>query len=165
VTRRILSILALVSLAAILANIVYTRGFGTRLGGPPAKIEGAYLTEESWIVGEIARDVVEMSAYPAARAAASVAATEIAGTYRVSTGIAGDNPVALDLRQDLWAPAEFTKIARAALAPEQGRERDCRRCDARCTSCAARSHACRARRCRDVDLARPGGQHGRCSRP
>jgi hypothetical protein len=117
--RRTASILALVLLLAILARMAYTRGIGMRLGGPPAALEGAYSTEEAWIVGEIVRDVTEMSVYPAARAAASVTAADIAGTYRVSTGPSAADTVALDLRHDLWAPGEFSRVARAALGSRQ----------------------------------------------
>jgi len=114
VNRRSFSLVALVVLLATLGYIVYQRGFGVRLGGPPAAIQGPYKTEEAWIVGEIVQDVAEMAAYPAKPGSVTVAAAEAAGTYQVSVGA---NAVTIDLRQELWSPAEFSRIARAVRAP------------------------------------------------
>jgi tetratricopeptide (TPR) repeat protein len=113
--RRNFGILALLTLLAVLGVIVYQRGFGTRLGGPPAKLQSAYATEAAWIVGEIVRDVAEMSAYPAKPGAVSASPSDAGGTYRVSAGAGA--PLALDLRQDLWSPVEFSRVASVALAP------------------------------------------------
>src|SRR5207248_4632893 len=58
--RRAARLLVLAVLITTLAGIVRQRGFGLHLGGAPAALRGPYATEESWIVGEIVRDITEM---------------------------------------------------------------------------------------------------------
>ena len=103
-------------LVATLSSIVYQRGFGWRLGAAPARLESPYSTEEAWIVGEIVRDITEMSAYPADPSPTLTSATAGAaeGVYSVSFGT-NVPPLELDLRTDVWSPVAFAGIARAAL--------------------------------------------------
>jgi tetratricopeptide (TPR) repeat protein len=109
-------------LLATLASVVYKRGFGWRLGAAPAALEGEYLTEEAWIVGEIVRDIAEVSAYPSpAPVDLRIGpATEEAGEYAVYMhGLRA--PIELDLRRELWNPAAFAAVARAVMAMDGGR--------------------------------------------
>ena len=108
--RKILTSALLVVLAGIFVQIIYTRGFGTRLGAKTASLAEPFTTEEAWVVDEIVRDITEMSAYP--RSAPAVKIQEVqqgAGNYSVTVG--GAAAVELDLRSDLWSPAAFAGIA------------------------------------------------------
>jgi hypothetical protein len=109
------NLLLLAVLIGVLVYLANTRGIGLRLGGAPARLHGPFVTEEAWIVDDIARDIAEMSAYPA-KGPVKLAATvsNVAGLYHVST-TATSAPVEVDLRQDLWSPAQFAVLARATL--------------------------------------------------
>jgi hypothetical protein len=106
-----------VFLVLALAYVGYTRGFGWRLGGPPAAIRGAYQTEEAWIVGAIVGDILEMSRYrpgqPNQRSDATPPKTVSPGIYRVAAGTVS---VDVDVKRDPWAAESFAAIARAAMA-------------------------------------------------
>jgi hypothetical protein len=110
--RTRLGILGLVVVLCVLAGVIYMRGTGARLGAPPAPLEGPYKTEESWVVTEVARDVAEMTAYPARGPQAAIAAAAPNG-YRVTTD---RGTVELDLRDEVWAPGQFAAIARSVAA-------------------------------------------------
>ena len=119
---RTVRLVVLGMLLATLASVVYKRGFGWRLGAAPAALEGEYLTEEAWIVGEIVRDIAEMSAYPSPPPVdlRIGPATEEAGEYAVYMhGLRA--PIELDLRRELWNPAAFGAVARAVMAMDGGR--------------------------------------------
>ena len=89
--RRASRLLVLAVLITTLAAIVRQRGLGLHLGGAPVALQGPYATEESWIVGEIVRDITEMSAYPArSRGEVTVTDAPEAGRYRVSTSAAAN---------------------------------------------------------------------------
>ena len=113
---RTVRLIVLGLLVATLSSIVYKRGFGWRLGASPARLESPYSTEEAWIVGEIVRDITEMSSYPSAPSPTltSAPAGSAEGVYSVSFGT-NVPPLELDLRMDVWNPAAFAGIARAAL--------------------------------------------------
>jgi hypothetical protein len=108
--RTILSLIILTLLVATFGRIVYVRGLGLRMGAAPASLHTRYASEEAWVVDEIVRDITEMSAYPAKATIPSISA-EAGGRYRV---ILGAQSVDLDLHDDLWTPALFTPLARAA---------------------------------------------------
>lgn len=118
-TRKIVSGALLVVLVGILFQIVYTRGFGMRLGAKVAPLAEPFTTEEAWIVDEIVRDITEMSAYPAAASAVQIQETQPnAGVYRISVGSRA--PVEIDLREDLWSPSAFAALAREAFSGNPG---------------------------------------------
>jgi hypothetical protein len=102
----------LIFLTAVLGAVVYTRVPGLRLRAAASHVNGPYATEEAWIVNEIVRDVVEMATYPAGTTPPAVTSENDDGLYRVSLANAS---VELDLRDNLWAPARFGTIVRAAL--------------------------------------------------
>jgi tetratricopeptide (TPR) repeat protein len=117
-TSRNVRLLLLALLTVTLGAIVAKRGLGLRLGGPPAALQGPYATEEAWVVGEIVRDVAEMSLHPGRPG--SVAAKTTGGwTYSVSIEAA---TVDVDLSDALWNPEQFAAVARALIAarPSQG---------------------------------------------
>ena len=98
--RKIFSSALLVGLLGILGQIIYTRGFGTRLGAKAVPLAAPFTTEEAWVVDEIVRDITEMSVYP--RSAPAVEIQDVrnnAGMY--SVGVGGAAPFELDLRNDL----------------------------------------------------------------
>lgn len=103
------------ALVATVAAVACQRALGWRLGAAPPKVEGAYATEEEWIVGEIVRDIAEMSAHSGGRAVnLSIAPSAEAGRYRISIdGV--PSAVDLDLRRELWNPAAFAAVARAVM--------------------------------------------------
>src|SRR5881628_2918567 len=117
--RRTASVFVFILLLSVLIHIAYTRGISLQLGGPVAALHGPNPTEESWIVGEIVRDVTEMSAYPAKVLSEVSIAPSVAGVYRVSTNLTS-GAVELDLRQDLWAPAKFAIVAQTVTKPPAG---------------------------------------------
>lgn len=113
--RKVLTSVLLVVLLGFLAKIVYTRGFGARLGAKAAPLAAPFTTEEAWVVDEIVRDITEMSAYP--RSAPPVQVTDVqrgSGVFRVAVG--GFAPIDVDLHDDLWSPAAFAALARQRLA-------------------------------------------------
>src|SRR5262245_18018058 len=107
--RKITTATLLVLLLGILAEIIYTRGFGARLGAKAGGLDAPFTTEEAWVVDEIVRDVTEMSAYPDKPPAATIEEVRSGGgIYRVTVGDA--EPCELDLRNDLWLPAAFANL-------------------------------------------------------
>jgi tetratricopeptide (TPR) repeat protein len=109
--RKIVTSALLVVLLGFLVEIIYTRGFGTRLGAKAAALDAPFTTEEAWIVDEIVHDITEMSAYPGKPPAATIQDVRPdGGIYRVTVGDA--EPSELDLRNDLWSPAAFAVLAR-----------------------------------------------------
>lgn len=117
--RKITRLLIPAILATTLAGVVYTRGFGWRLGAAPVPLEGNYSTEEGWIVGEIVRDIAEMSAYPATSPVEVTVAPVVneAGKYRVAiNGIA--QSADLDLQREVWNPVAFSAVARTAMSAQ-----------------------------------------------
>ena len=105
----------LVVLLGVLFRIVYTRGFGTRLGAQAAPLAKPFTTEEAWVVDEIVRDITEMSAYP--KQAPKVTATEMQrGSALFRAAVDGFAPIDIDLREDLWSPAAFSVLASQTLA-------------------------------------------------
>jgi len=118
--RKTVSILVLTVLIAILAYLAHARGLRPALGGPTAALEGRFAKEEAWIVDEIVRDVTEMSAYPSAAGTVTIESSGD-GTYRVSVAGAAPFTAPIDLRDDLWSPAHFGAISRAALAASSSR--------------------------------------------
>jgi tetratricopeptide (TPR) repeat protein len=115
VTRKIIGGALLVVLLGVLFQILYTRGFGMRLGAKVAPLAEPFTTEEAWIVDEIVRDITEMSAHPAAAPAVQIQETQPgSGMYRVSVGSRA--PLDMDLREDLWSPASFAVLARGVFA-------------------------------------------------
>jgi len=109
---RVLRLVVLALLLGILATIASRRGFGLHLGGAPAALQGPHSTEEAWILDAIVRDITEMSAYPAKPL--DFALAPVPGGYRVSL-TTRSQAVDVDLSQNIWAPAEFAKIVRAAI--------------------------------------------------
>jgi len=112
--RTLLTSVLLVALLGILAQIVYTRGFGLHLGAKAAPLAAPFTTEEAWVVDEIVRDITEMSAHP--RPAPAVKVTDVqrgSGVFRVAVG--GAAPIDVDLREDLWSPSAFAVLARQTL--------------------------------------------------
>ena len=55
-------IAVLVCLVAALGAVIYVRGFGLTLGGPPAALQSEHKTEEDWITNEIVRDTATIQA-------------------------------------------------------------------------------------------------------
>jgi tetratricopeptide (TPR) repeat protein len=106
-------------LVAALGGIVYTRVPSLRLRATPSQVHGPYPTEESWMVNEVVRDVVEMATYPVRTGSPVVKSAEGDGRYRVSFA---HSSVELDLHDDLWAPARFAGIARAALGARTSKD-------------------------------------------
>jgi tetratricopeptide (TPR) repeat protein len=106
-------IVILAVVVAIFAHMAYSRGFGMRLGGAPASLEGPYSTEEAWIIGEIVSDIAEMSSFPATLSAAPAitAIPNQAFRYRVSAAQGSNASTDLDLTQDVWAPESFVPVA------------------------------------------------------
>src|SRR5262245_40474123 len=118
-TRKVVSGALLVVLIAILLQIIYTRGFGMRLGAKVAPLAEPFTTEEAWIVDEIVQDITEMSAYPNAASTVQIQETQPnAGVYRISVGSRA--PVDIDLREDLWSPSAFAVLAREAFSGNPG---------------------------------------------
>jgi PDZ domain-containing protein len=113
--RKILTSVLLVALLGILVQIVYSRGFGLRLGAKAAPLAAPFTTEEAWVVDEIVRDITEMSAYPRSATPVKITAAQPGGgVFRVTVGASA--PIDIDLRDDLWAPAAFAALARQTLA-------------------------------------------------
>lgn len=113
--RKLLTSALLFMLLGVLFQIVYTRGFGLRLGAKAASLAAPFTTEEAWVVDEIVRDINEMSAHP--RPALPVKVTDVqrgSSIFRVAVG--GLAPIDIDLRDDLWSPAAFAPLARQTLA-------------------------------------------------
>ena len=110
IRRRIVVGLILCLVAAAAGGIVYFRITASR--HKPVAVRGRYPTEEAWVVAETVRDIVEMSAYPAAPGAFSI---DIAGRglYQVKLASAA---VQVDVRRDVWSPDVFVPVAKAALA-------------------------------------------------
>jgi hypothetical protein len=85
-----------------------------------------YHTEEAWIVGQIAADILEMSAHsagqPLRRNDPTPPQVVSPGLYRVSSNSVLQRPVDINVQQDLWSPDQFEALARAALgdAPAVG---------------------------------------------
>ena len=80
-------IAVLVCLLAALGGVIYVRGFGLKLGGPPAALRSEHKTEEDWITTEIVRDITEMSAFArgiAENRAPATAQLNQNGVYRVA---------------------------------------------------------------------------------
>src|SRR5438445_5158150 len=71
--------IALILFTLVLGAIVYTRFPSLHLRAASSHVNGPYPTEEAWIVNEIVRDVVEMSAYPAGMTAPAVTSASDAG--------------------------------------------------------------------------------------
>ena len=113
--RKTISVLVLIFLIAVLAYIANARGLRPALGGPPAVLEGRFVKEEAWIVDEIVHDITEMAAYPTKVRGEVTIARSAEGIYRVGVGSQGPAAVDIDLREDLWAPAQFRALARATL--------------------------------------------------
>jgi hypothetical protein len=116
-TRKSLEVLFLTALVILLGYVAHTRGLLPRLRAAPATLDGRFLKEEAWIVDEIVRDITEMSAYPAKSAAVSIQPRD--GIYDVALNGDAATPVVVDLRQDLWSPAQFSTLARAAFGGGQ----------------------------------------------
>lgn len=112
-------LVVLVLLLAVLTHMVYTRGPGWRLGGAAAVLRGPYTSEESWVVGEIARDVTEMALFPALSAGGPTV-QPVAGQpsrYRVVRPGAAGPAIDIDLSQQLWSPDSFAQLAAAIAGP------------------------------------------------
>src|SRR4051812_47752573 len=115
-TRKVVTTAVLVCLLGVLIQIVYTRGLGMRLGAAPAALSAPFTTEEAWVVDEIVRDITELSSYPQAAPAVTIAETAPGtGAYRVTVGAKA--PTDLNLRSQLWSPAAFAAVARDAFDP------------------------------------------------
>jgi hypothetical protein len=113
---RLARIVALGVLVATPGSILYTRGFGWQPGAAPSPFRGGYATEEAWIVGEIVRDISEMSAFPDRLPAAPAVQAVAPDTGRYLVNVHGVAPeIDVDLRRDLWSPAAFGVLARAAI--------------------------------------------------
>ncbi|HET9832831.1 MAG TPA: PDZ domain-containing protein [Vicinamibacterales bacterium] len=113
--RKILTSILLVALLAVLLQIVYTRGFGLRLGAKAAPLAAPFTTEEAWVVDEIVRDITEMSAYPRSAPPVKITTGQPGSSvFRVTVGESA--PIDIDLREDLWSPAAFAVLARQSLA-------------------------------------------------
>jgi hypothetical protein len=108
----------LVCLVAALGAVIYVRGFGLKLGGPPAALRSEHKTEEDWITNEIVRDITEMSAF--ARGASSKGEAAIAqlsqnGVYRVSAPAILKTAFELQPAQRVWDPERFGQLARTMI--------------------------------------------------
>ena len=122
-TRRSLDVIFLTLLVILLGYLAKTRGLLPRLGAVPVTLDGRFLKEEAWIVDEIVRDITEMSAYPS-KGAAALSIHPHDGIYDIAMSGDGAAPVSVDLRDDLWSPAHFATLARAAFdAGQPTRER------------------------------------------
>src|SRR6266511_390778 len=110
--RKALTSISLFALLSIFASITLSRGLGVRLGAEPATLQSPYGTEEAWVVNEIVRDITEMSAYPKRSDKPVIKPLSTPGTYRVTIT---NGAVDLDLRDDVWAPRQFTVVSRLAL--------------------------------------------------
>jgi hypothetical protein len=95
-------------------------GFGasSRVNAPPAAIKSEYKSEQDWIVTEIVRDIVEMSAYANGRAidARSVRPARVGETgYHLNAEAPLRTTVDIRLDRDVWSPDAFAPIAAAVL--------------------------------------------------
>ena len=95
-------------------------GFGTsrRVSAPPAAIRSEYKSEQDWIVTEIVRDIVEMSAYANGRAidARSVRPARVGETaYQLKAQAPLRTVVDIRLDRDVWSPDAFAPVAAAVL--------------------------------------------------
>jgi hypothetical protein len=119
--RLILSGVVLVALGAFLGSLVWAR-WGS-LTAAPATLKGRYATEEQWIAGEIARDILEMAQYAGGSRSPSK-------DDRFSVEPAGGSPgVAIAFtpagrpeiretvlwKRHIWAPEDYEALARSAL--------------------------------------------------
>jgi hypothetical protein len=101
---------------------LYQRGAEPKLGAPPAELKSAFHSEEEWMVGEIVRDIAEMSQFArAGRFEAGVAnvalskASSKPETWLASATLPGRPAVAVELplRTGVWSSAEYEPLARA----------------------------------------------------
>ena len=122
-SRKSLEVIFLTALVILLGYVANTRRLLPRLRAAPATLDGRFSKEEAWIVDEIVRDITEMSAYPAKGAAVSIQPRD--GMYEIAMNGGAAAPVGVDLREDLWSPAQFSTLARAAVgaADTAGRQR------------------------------------------
>ena len=114
---RSIRVVLLSLLLSALAFIAYSRGFGWRLGAAPGAIHGQYQSEEAWIVTEVGRDIVEMSAYGGGRPAddSDIRPLRVSdGVYRFPARGPLRTTVDVHLEQDLWNPDAFAAIARGS---------------------------------------------------
>jgi tetratricopeptide (TPR) repeat protein len=112
-------IAALVCLLAGLGGVIYVRGFGLQLGGPPAALRTEHKTEEDWITTEIVRDITEMSAFARGvsgkRIHANAQLTQN-GVYRVAVPDLLKSEFDLEPSLRVWSADRFGPFAQAALA-------------------------------------------------
>ena len=128
--RKAISVVFLLAAAGGLVHVIREQGLdrlleGTRLGAPATPVATAWKTEEEWLSGEIARDVVEMVFFarhrrPPAEGEIEVTATTTgaagASPIRITASIAGAAEQAIDLPLAfLWDPAEYVPVARLAM--------------------------------------------------
>ena len=151
-------------LLAVFASIAYSRGFGMRLGGAPASLQGPYSSEEAWVVGEIVRDISGMSLFPARLSAEPVVDAILSqpGRYRVSANQGSGTDADLDLTRDLWAPASFRPCRRSV--PWLGCGRRCGY-EGSCAPEPAQSDAGDARHDWQRDFERPFANDAKRRRP
>lgn len=128
--RRTVSLGLLAVAAAGLVYVVRARGIdrmllqGTRLGAPPSAVTTPWKTEEEWLAGEVARDIVEMAHF--ARHGRPPAPGDVSAEAK-ATGAPGTSPLRItihakatpDATLDLplafiWDPTEHAAVARLA---------------------------------------------------
>jgi hypothetical protein len=103
------------------AWLLYQRGTEPKLGAPSSELKSVFRTEEEWMVGEIARDVAEMSqrarsarSDPATVKVALSKAAMPADAWSAAVTVPGRSPVTvhLPLGAGVWSPAEYEALAR-----------------------------------------------------
>lgn len=108
-----------------LGFVLYQRFSEPKLGAPPAELKSAFRTEEEWMVGEIVRDIAEMSQFarasrfdPASVNATLARSAASAGAWTATVASSGGKPVTVELplRTGVWSPAEYEPLARALVA-------------------------------------------------
>ena len=125
--RKGLSAVVLLVLAAVLANMTWSR-WG-QLGAPPATLESRYRTEEHWLAAEVSSDIVEMALLAKGRPPAeTLDVTILAPAVGAPPGVqlsfkldGKDVTQPIQWHEHIWAPESYEPLARLVLAaPRQG---------------------------------------------
>ena len=102
--------------------VAYQRHTEPHLGAPPAALKSPFQSEEEWMVGEIVRDIAEMSQFarasrfdPASVKASVTRSAAPADAWTATVALSGGKPVSVELplRTGVWSPAEYEPLARA----------------------------------------------------